>query len=263
MTQTPLRTGSARSAAETARTLETPSEVLQFEQTAGSTAGHLAFLTTPEWAEIRDRIMGDGHPPTGRPQSLHDVSRLFRWSADGAFSEVPVSKDTNAAYRHAAAEVDAYARNVQRAAPRSPVPTKVGYVPGLGDTYVPVPAAGVGARARAAGHDQTFAAALAAVQTGCHIWRSIWETGVYVTAQVGYPQGIGVNENTARATGLDAGRRVVFAPYLMRCEPQSVRVVDDEGESRAAPVFVPWTPDQADLFATDWRVLARPGAEQP
>lgn len=201
--------------------------------------------------------MGDGTPPTGRPESLYDVSRLFRWSADGAFAEGPVSRDTSAAYLHAAAEVDAFARNVARVAPRSPVPTKVGYVPGLGDTYVPVPAAGVGARARAAGHDQTFAAALAAVQGGCHIWRTAWGSGSYVTMQVGYPAGVGVNANTARATGLEEGTEVVFAPYLMRCLPQVVPTVDGKFVDNP-PVFAPWTPDQEDLFATDWRVAARP-----
>jgi hypothetical protein len=79
-----------------------------------------------------------------------------------------------------------------------------------------------------------------------------------VTAQAGYPQGIGVNANTAAATGLEEGTTAVFRPYLLRLMPQMTPVVDDGKFVDLPPEFEHWTPSQSDMFADDWRVLPRP-----
>jgi hypothetical protein len=97
-----------------------------------------------------------------------------------------------------------------------------------------------------------FADAMAAVLAGEHITRDRWAGRAYVTAQAGYPDGIGINANTAAATGLPEGEEAEFGPYLMKCQLR-------EGER---PRFVPgWAPNQGDMFATDWRVRARPGRQ--
>jgi hypothetical protein len=92
-----------------------------------------------------------------------------------------------------------------------------------------------------------FGQAYGAVRAGRHITRESWEPTAFVTAQAGYPEGIGVNTNTAQATGLAQGSRAAFGPYLMRCSGRLAGVT---------PAFVPWTPGQEDLFADDWRLLA-------
>lgn len=122
MAQPVLRIGSARAAFDAACALETPSEVRRFEALGAGTAAVRAFLETPEWAAIRARIMGDGRAPIMRPESIDDLARLFRWSADGAFSEEPVSPDVRAAYLHAAVECEAFGRAARRVAPVSPAP---------------------------------------------------------------------------------------------------------------------------------------------
>lgn len=61
---------------------------------------------------------------------------------------------------------------------------------------------------------------------------------MWVVRQDGYPDGISINANTARATGLLEGTVMRFLPYLM------LRTADG--------AFVPWPPSQADLLADDW-----------
>ena len=56
--------------------------------------------------------------------------------------------------------------------------------------------------------------------------------------QDGYPDGIAINANTARATGLNEGAVCVFRPYLMLCT--------------ADGSFVPWAPTASDVLAEDW-----------
>lgn len=178
--------------------------------------------------------MGDGRPPLDRPESLEDLVRLFLWSADGAFSETLPTDGERRVYLHVAAEIEAFARTAARVAPVSPAPA-------------PQPLAVASSNAGAPGGLQ-FGEAFLAVQAGQHISRRGWPAGSFVTMQAGYPQGIGVNTNTAQATGLAPGTVAVFGPYLMRCR------------GGLPPAFVPWTPDQDDLFARDWCVWARPGA---
>ncbi len=109
-----------------------------------------------------------------------------------------------------------------------------------------------------------FPDALRAVLDGHHITRDRWADGRYVTAQAGYPDGIGINANTAAATGLPEDTEAVFRPYLMKCQG-TVQAEGDPGrrlaEDWVRPHFVPWTPNQGDLFARDWQVLVRPAGQ--
>jgi hypothetical protein len=61
---------------------------------------------------------------------------------------------------------------------------------------------------------------------------------MYVVYQPGYPDGIGINANTAKATGGVVGAICRFRPYLMMWTAQ-----ED---------FVPWVASQTDLLAEDW-----------
>lgn len=231
MVQPTARIGDARAALDAARALQTPSEVRQFEAAADNSAVLRTFLATPEWAAIRQRIAGNGRPPAGKLRSLAELEQLLRWTADGTFSEEPLTQPERRAYLHAAEEVGGFARYSQRVSPVSPAPAP----------QQPTTAGTVAESMTRL----SFGQALLACQAGRHIAREGWPAGGYVTAQSGYPQGIGVNANTAWATGLVEGTVVAFAPYLMRCS------------GAGQPSFVPWTPDQEDLFAQDWQILPR------
>jgi Protein of unknown function (DUF2829) len=225
MVQPVVRIGSQHAALEAARALETPSEVQRFEAHGSKSAAVRAFLATPEWTEIRTRILGDGRPPLGRLTSLGDLSRLMRWAADGAFAEGRVSADARGAYLHAAQELDAFSRARSRVAPVSPAPAGPAQPGAL-----------------------SFGDALAALKAGQHATRAVWPAGTYVTSQAGHPAGIGINAHTAAATGLPEGTSVAFAPHLMQMQPSSA-----PGTPMSAR---PWTPDQDDLFSEDWRVIS-------
>lgn len=215
MVQPSVRILSADDAACAARELESPSEVRQFVALAAESGSVRKFLGTPEWAAIHHRIMGDDKTPSGRPNSLADVSRFMRWTADGLMG-LPVSDEVRNAYLHCALEVDTFARIAARTAQAS---------------------------RRPAGADGvvSFGGAMVALRAGARMTRLSWPAGSYVTAQAGYPQGIAINANTAAATGLPQGTNAVFAPYLMK------HLADP-------PRFSPWTPDQDDLFADDWQI---------
>jgi hypothetical protein len=89
-----------------------------------------------------------------------------------------------------------------------------------------------------------FSDALVALKGGARIARLGWNAaGQYVVFQPGYPDGIGINANTAKATGIPQGTVKRFRPYLMLHTAQ--------GD------FVPWAPSVSDVLADDWsRVLA-------
>lgn len=184
----------------------------------------------------------------GRPTSLAELSRRIRWTADGYFSEEDLPEEARRAYLFCAGEIDAYDRAARRAAPVSPAGAVAAPDVTPVDVYAqPEPGALVG-----------FADALRAVQAGAHVARVSWAPGEYVTAQAGYPDGIAVNENTSRATGLEVGTTAVFLPYLLRrLAPRPAGVENGEFVD-GPPEFEHWLPGQADLFATDWRVLRRP-----
>lgn len=92
-----------------------------------------------------------------------------------------------------------------------------------------------------------FGQALTALKSGSRVTRAGWNgKGMFVVHQKGYPDGIGINRNTAEATGIPEGTVCVFRAYLM------MRTVDAE--------FVPWVASQTDLLAEDWQVV---GASAP
>jgi hypothetical protein len=84
-----------------------------------------------------------------------------------------------------------------------------------------------------------FGDALTACRSGEKINRSGWNgKGMFVVYQPGYPDGIGINANTAAATGLPEGSVCAFRPYLLM--------------STAQGDFVPWVASQTDILADDW-----------
>jgi hypothetical protein len=88
-----------------------------------------------------------------------------------------------------------------------------------------------------------FSAALDLCKMGSKITRSGWNgPDQYVVLQAGYPDGIPINENTAKATGGVVGAICKFAPYLMMLNAQEV--------------FVPWLASQGDLLAEDWETVS-------
>ena len=87
-----------------------------------------------------------------------------------------------------------------------------------------------------------FGEALDALRDGFKLARSGWNgKGMYIVLQPGYPDGIGINANTAEATGIPQGTVCVFRPYLM--------MFTADGE------FVPWVASQTDLLASDWETV--------
>lgn len=81
-----------------------------------------------------------------------------------------------------------------------------------------------------------FSEALNLVKNGNRIFRAAWGVD-YVVYQRGYPEGIGINANTASALGLPEGTVVEFTPYLTKLEGSR---------------FTPWVPTMRDLLADDW-----------
>jgi hypothetical protein len=86
-----------------------------------------------------------------------------------------------------------------------------------------------------------FDDALPQLRAGQRMTRDSWNApGQFVVIQAGYPDGIPINANTARATGLPEGTVCRFRPYLM------LRTADGS--------FVPWQPTVSDVLAGDWAV---------
>ncbi|WP_433225823.1 DUF2829 domain-containing protein [Microtetraspora malaysiensis] len=86
-----------------------------------------------------------------------------------------------------------------------------------------------------------FSDVLTAIKERQKLTRDGWNwSGQFVVLQDGYPDGIAINGNTARATGLGEGSVCRFRPYLM------LRAADES--------FVPWVPTVSDVLAEDWKV---------
>ncbi len=84
-----------------------------------------------------------------------------------------------------------------------------------------------------------FGQALAELRAGRRIAREGWNgKGMWLAYQAGYPDGIPINANTARATGLPEGTICKFLPYIMM--------------KTAGGEFVPWLASQTDILADDW-----------
>lgn len=85
----------------------------------------------------------------------------------------------------------------------------------------------------------TFSDALISLKAGAQISREGWNgKGMWLAYQPGYPDGIPINANTAKATGLPEGTVCKFLPYIM------MRSADGS--------FVPWLASQTDVLANDW-----------
>ncbi len=92
------------------------------------------------------------------------------------------------------------------------------------------------------GEMMNFGEALAALKQGAHISRAGWNgKGMWLAYQPGYPDGIAINANTAKATGLEQGTLCKFLPYIMM--------------KTAGGEFVPWLASQTDVLGEDWGVV--------
>lgn len=84
-----------------------------------------------------------------------------------------------------------------------------------------------------------FSEILERLKNGSKVCRIGWNgKGMWITYQRGYPEGVEINQNTARATGMPEGTMCRFLPYLMMRTAQ--------GD------FVPWLASQTDILADDW-----------
>ena len=87
--------------------------------------------------------------------------------------------------------------------------------------------------------NMTFEAALEMLKNGFLVAREGWNgKGMYLALQKGYPDGIPINRNTAKAIGIPEGTVCRFEPYIMM--------------RTAKGSFVPWLASQTDLLASDW-----------
>ncbi len=84
-------------------------------------------------------------------------------------------------------------------------------------------------------------AAIELMREGMRVHRKGWNgKGMYLAYQPGYPDGIPINANTAKATGQPEGTVLRFLPYV------TMRTADGS--------FVPWLCSQTDLLADDYEV---------
>ena len=84
-----------------------------------------------------------------------------------------------------------------------------------------------------------FEWALTQLRQGHRVCRNGWNgKGLWIFYQEGYPDGIPINANTAKATGIAQGTVCKFSPYLM------IKSIDNS--------FVPWLASQTDLLCLDW-----------
>ena len=88
-----------------------------------------------------------------------------------------------------------------------------------------------------------FGRALEALKAGKKVARDGWNgQNMWAVLQNGYPNGIGINKNTAEATGLPEGTICRFRPYFL------LKTAQDD--------FAHWVPSGSDLLAEDWYVAS-------
>jgi hypothetical protein len=96
-----------------------------------------------------------------------------------------------------------------------------------------------------------FSDALCNLKAGMKMARSGWNgNGMWIVLQAGYPDGIAINGNTSRATGIAEGTVCSFRPYLMMRTAQHEFVPWVSQHE-----FVPWIASQTDLLAEDWEIV--------
>lgn len=86
-----------------------------------------------------------------------------------------------------------------------------------------------------------FELALTRLKRGRKIRNQQWDPGMYIVLQAGYPDGIPINKNTAKATGIPEGTVVKFRPYIM------LHTIDGS--------FVPYVATQIDLLSEVWETV--------
>ncbi len=87
-----------------------------------------------------------------------------------------------------------------------------------------------------------FGKAIEKVKEGHHIYRDGWNgSGMFVLYQKGYPEGIGVNRQTAEAYGIEEGSILKFRPYL--------QLYTAQGDCAM------WSPSTSDALAEDWHCV--------
>jgi hypothetical protein len=87
-----------------------------------------------------------------------------------------------------------------------------------------------------------FGWALECLRGGLKVARKGWNgKGMWIVLQEAYPNGIPINKNTAKATGMPEGTVCKFLPYIM------MKTADD--------AFVPWLASQTDILANDWETI--------
>ena len=87
-----------------------------------------------------------------------------------------------------------------------------------------------------------FGEALAAAKEGKKVSRSGWNgANMYAIIMPGYPDGIGVNEATAKAHGVEAGTVMKFRPYWALFTAQKD--------------VASWAPSGSDTLADDWGIV--------
>lgn len=87
-----------------------------------------------------------------------------------------------------------------------------------------------------------FGEALAAAKNGAKISRSGWNgANMYAVIMPGYPDGIPVNEATAKAHDVPAGHVMKFRPYWALFTAQKD--------------IASWAPSGSDTLAEDWGII--------
>lgn len=88
----------------------------------------------------------------------------------------------------------------------------------------------------------SFGWALDQLKSGKKVCRTNWNgKNMYLVLQEGYPDGVPINANTAKATGLPEGTVCKFSPYILMFT--------------ATQEFVPWLASQTDVLSEDWMIV--------
>lgn len=88
----------------------------------------------------------------------------------------------------------------------------------------------------------SFVEALIAMKAKHKVSRTGWNgQGMYCILMPGYPEGIGINEATAKAHGIPAGTIMKFRPYLALFTAQKD--------------VASWVPSGSDILAEDWKIV--------
>lgn len=87
-----------------------------------------------------------------------------------------------------------------------------------------------------------FGKALEALKAGKRVQRAGWNgKGMWLALQKGYLDGVEANANSAEALHVPEGTNIKVHPYV------AMKAVDGS--------IFPWTPNQLDMMAQDWRFL--------